>query len=116
MWDLPILKRLRTSALSCITLSPHSPGRYLVVWNPLIFMALSFAFHFMAPPSVAHDPEGHGLQQQLHAPGNVTLGAHAALVAGTPGNATLVGHATNGTLPSPLGLMLSVPPGVNGTA
>ena len=26
--------------------------RYLVVWNPLIFMALSCAFHFMAPQSV----------------------------------------------------------------
>ncbi|KAF5833275.1 hypothetical protein DUNSADRAFT_10475 [Dunaliella salina] len=32
--------------------------RYLVVWNPLIFMALSFAFHFMAPPSVLPHDQG----------------------------------------------------------
>uniref|UniRef100_A0A7S3QMI0 RING-type domain-containing protein n=1 Tax=Dunaliella tertiolecta TaxID=3047 RepID=A0A7S3QMI0_DUNTE len=49
--------------------------RYLVVWNPLIFMAFSFAFHFLAPPSVL--PHGHDAHvDALHELGHANNATH----------------------------------------
>ena len=80
--------------------------RYLVVWNPLIFMLVSLMFHLFAPPHPHHllpPPGALGVAGGGGPPGSMALGAgvagHALLLSPPPGVLAPLGAA--GMLPPP---------------
>ncbi len=80
--------------------------RYLVVWNPIIFTALSFLLHLFGPHRRPGPPGAHvadALAGHVGHDGHVALHGVSPIAAlAAAANATLGANATVASSPSPL--------------